>query len=246
MRANQKIETRNSNLVSALLCGLGIPALAVLCALCVSAFSASVPPPLVSSKKPTAAGGSGGTIGPVSVAANADDGEIWTTFFWSDGEDVDGAGKMYFAGANEVWCFYRFVLPSGITSGATITSATLEINGINKVSWTDGTDDLVVTATDSGNASAPTTGGQRPSSDGGSTATTTAEVAWNNVTWSTSGFNSVSVATIIQELVNDNGGLSSSAGIVFWVAGTDNSEAHGELLEHSGTSPARLTIVWTP
>lgn len=194
------------------------------------------------------AAGGGGTIGPVSVAANGDDGEIWTTFFWSDGEDADGIGKMYLAASSPVYCFYRFILPSGISSGATITAATIEIWGEGNLSWENGVSDLEIKATDSGDAPAPTEGGHRLTEDGGSTAQCAAEVAWNNVTWTTDAFNtSPSITTIIQELVNDNGGFSAGEAIVIWVNGTTGAQAHGQLMEFAGeANTARLTITWTP
>lgn len=199
---------------------------------------------------PSAGGGGGGTIGPISVAANGDDGIIIAgSGFYSAGEGADGNGYIGNGEGNDNIGFFRFILPSAIPSGATITSATIELQGTDQFAWVDGTDDLIIRATDSGNAAAPTTLGQRPSYLGGSTSTTTATVTWSNVTWATSGANtSPSFATVIQELVTDNGGLASSAGIVVWVNHNVNQHHYvaAELIEHSGSTPAKLTITWTP
>lgn len=197
------------------------------------------------------AGGGGGTIGPISVAANGDDGIIIapTSGFYSAGEGADGNGYIGNGEGNDNLAFFRFILPSAIPSGATITSATIQLQGTDQFAWVNGTDDLIIRATDSGNAAAPTTLGQRPSYLGGSTSTTTATVTWSNVTWATSGANtSPSFATVIQELVTDNGGLASSAAIVVWVNHNVNQHHYVavELIEHSGSTPAKLTITWTP
>jgi hypothetical protein len=193
--------------------------------------------------QPVAVGGSG-TIGPVSIAADADDGEIWSTFIWSTGEDDNGVGKIYYSGANYVWCYYRFVLPSAIPSGATITSATMDLWGEGSSSWSNGSDDLKIRCSDSANASAPASAGARPSLDGGSQATTTATVDWLNVTWTLNDWNTTpSLVSMIQELVDDNGGLASGAGIVLWVAGDSNHEVHTQLREFVGEdNVAKLTI----
>lgn len=194
-----------------------------------------------------ATSGGGGTIGPISVANDAGDGEIFDTFFWSDGENNDGIGHVAFFGGLGIWNFFRFVLPSSIANGATITSATIELWGEGNSGWVNGESDLVVVATDSANASAPTTAGQRPTSDGGSTTLTTASVAWNNVTWTTDAWNSTTVTTLIQELVNDNSGLASGAGIVLWVRGVSSPEAFIQLNEFVGeANVAKLTIVVAP
>ena len=105
-------------------------------------------------------------------------------------------------------------------------------------------------ATASANASAPTTASERPTSFGGSTATTDTTIAWNNVTWNTSGWNTSSnLKSLIQELVDDNGGLASGAGIVLWVKTSTQLGGNyicTELNEHSGSNPAKLTIEYTP
>lgn len=196
-------------------------------------------------------GGGGGTIGPISIAADADDGDInETPELASNGDNGDGHGWFGSVSTSTAWVYLRFILPSGISSGATITSATLTVFGRDQFSWVNGTDDIQIRATDSANASAPTTGTHRPSAiSGGSTSTTTAVAAWNNVTWNTSGTNTSSdISSVIQELVTDNGGLSSSAGIVLWINTTATSHyAALELNERAGSANvATLTITWTP
>ena len=196
---------------------------------------------------PSGTGLSGTTIGPISVAADADDGLIIsTTSFLSSGSLADGLGDI---GSGDHAGFFRFVLPSSIPSGATIISATLELTGLGTVSWVNGTDDLTVSATASANASAPTTAAATSADFGGSTAVTTAHALWDNVTWNTSGTNTFTgLAPVIQELVTTYGGLSSSAGIVLWVAGHNTFNAvQEELNEKTGSANvAKLTIVYSP
>jgi hypothetical protein len=201
---------------------------------------------LATATKPIASTGGSGTIGPISIAADGDDGEVWSSFFWDDGENNDGVGVISFGGANYVWGFFRFVLPSAIPSGSTITDSRLELWGESSVGWINGASDLRVYCNDSANAAAPTAGGDRPSLDGGSTSTTTASVNWNDVTWTLNAWNeSPSLATMIQELVTDNGGLSSGAGIVLWVACTTTAQALTQLREFVGEdNVARLTITY--
>lgn len=195
----------------------------------------------------------GATIGPIDVAANGDDGQIKSSpeEFHDDGENDDGVGWFGDVGSTRQFVFLRFVLPSGIPSGATISSATLEAYGRDQFNWDNGVDDIDIFATDSANASAPTTAGQRPNDgSGGSTAVTTAVASWDNVTWNTAGYNtSSSIASVIQELVDDNAGLASGAGIVLWLRiDQSNPGSHYaalELLEHAGINPSRLTITWT-
>ncbi len=191
------------------------------------------------------------TIGPISVAADADDAEIYHNgsgwFFSSSGNSSDGLGWSGdgFTDTYSQIVFFRFVLPSAIPFGATINSATIDLRGRSSFSW-DATDDLQITATDSASAGAPTTAGERMVAAGGSTAVTTAVASWNNITWSTAGYNtSASIASVIQELVNDNNGLASGAGIVIWVNETNQISSYvaAELNEYAGSAEvAKLTI----
>lgn len=191
------------------------------------------------------ASGGGGTIGPVAIAANGDNGCIAGSNF-TGGVDNDQAYMGRADSAAQVG-FYRFVLPSAIPNGSTISSATMVFQGTDQFQWDQGVDDLTIRATDSGNAAAPTVAGERLTIDGGSTVPTTAVVTWSNITWNTAGDNtSADIASVIQELVTDNSGLASGAGIVLWVRGTINLDhyAAAALLAFGG-NPTRLNITFT-
>lgn len=188
----------------------------------------------------------------LTIATDADDGTMgdtgaWT--FYSAGEGADGDGYFGSNAGKNYWLFARFVLSSAIPNGVTVTNAILSMQGVAEFSWADGSDDLTVQATDSANAAAPTLISQRPSGDGGSTTLTSTSIAWNNVTWAEAGNNnSPQLATLIQELVTDNGGLASSAGIVLWVAGDETgqngSQPAAELREHVSNNVMQLVIQW--
>jgi hypothetical protein len=203
---------------------------------------------------PQPAGGGGGpvTIGPISVAAAADDGVVYGNSRDSAGWGSDGAGNFGEYGSDPSYVYVRFVLPSAIPPGATITAATVTLYGTSPrvETWTDGTDDAVIEVQNSANASAPSAGSERPTTGGGS-GSVLSPIAWTDLTWTNGGTNtSPSLVTPIQSLVTTNGGLASSAGIVIWLSGNlANPGDHSvdvNLYEYSGGTPATLTITYTP
>jgi hypothetical protein len=162
------------------------------------------------------------TVGPISIAAESDDGQISTgwTFYDTGG---DGDGILWAGDQGGVCCysFLRFVLGTAIPSGSTIDSATLDLYGRGTYIWSDGADDLYITASDADSPSAPSVLGTRPSESGGSVTTTTADVLWANISWVNPGWNtSPDIKSIIQELA-DSGYLNGTTkSIIFWLRKT--------------------------
>jgi hypothetical protein len=193
------------------------------------------------------------TLGPISIASNGDDGQISyegspspTWQFFTGGSDSDGIGAVgATSGNNPCYGFFRFQVPSTIPTGATFTSSTvLELYCIGIDGWVNGSDDLTIVATKGDNADAPSTATTRPSASGGNITVTTSSVAWNNITWSTTAYNtSPSIASIIQEL-HDAYGLAAGDYVTIWVYGSVNGHVAGIHLYEIGSYPARLTIVY--
>ena len=191
-------------------------------------------------------GSSSVSLGPISVAAGADDAEIWGTNFYDNGESADFEGWIGTSSTPQ-WVFLRFILPSAIPAGSTITAASVDVFSSAVSFWNNSTSDINLRATDVANASAPTTAAQRPVSDGGSTATTAAIVTWSNVTMGDSAYHtSADISSIIQELVNDNSGLANGAGIVIWLREANGlgEYANIRLVGHATPKPAKLNITY--
>lgn len=202
------------------------------------------------------------TIGPISIAADTDDGEIgWTGggwLFYQSGE----TGNVAYIGDydnDDVWAFFRFILPSAVPAGATFDTAQckLELYGKDAWNWVDGTSDLIVYATDGNNPAAPTGTANRPSGNGGDTTLTTSFAQVDNVTWSTAGYNSLigaganTIAAILDEL-HTSYTLDSGDAIVIWVKGNNayagaatGRQVGVEDYSHADSNPAKLTIVYT-
>jgi len=189
------------------------------------------------------------TIGPIAISTNNDDGELYT---------VDGGGTLYSGEGNEIWMgdwgagyptygFFRSTLPAAIPSGATINSGTiLRIYGASGPSWDSGSDCLEVMGEQSPDA--PQASGTAPPT---LTATVIRWPASGGLTWLIGGsYNEVDIAPIIQELVDDYGGLASGAHIQIWVRGkSTNGEFHNVTgVDYNYGNPSyysTLTIVYT-
>lgn len=189
-----------------------------------------------------------GNIGPISVSADANDGQVGgpSALYYGSGENSDGVGWAgYFSGSLQ-YVFFSFTLSAAIPAGTSVTNAIVEIYGRDQDTWDNGVDDLRISLTDAADAPVISTYAARPAEAGGSTTITTV-VSWDNVTWNTAGFNtSANISSIINELVTDYSGLANGAKIGVWVRGVSPT-AHFigvELNEHSGSNPARLTIQW--
>jgi hypothetical protein len=182
-----------------------------------------------------------------TIAAHADDIQIYYSGGWSTAD----SSTIWFGrgGGYGQPVALRFTLDAAIPAGATIDSADLKMYGDNA----DAVDDLWVYVTESGDGAQVTLASQRPAwIDTGSTTTypTTDEGAgaihWVG-TWTLAAWNTVSITSLIQYLVNTYGGLASGAHIVAWVVG-DNAYSNVEsgLFSYGGTYKATLTINYTP
>ncbi len=181
------------------------------------------------------------TIGPIFIAANGDDGNIYNGSLYPNGDDGSnawiGGDSAYYQ-----WGFFRFTLSAAIPSGATINAGTkIALYGVDSYSWGTG-DYLTIYATNSSDASQPSTGGEP-------TPLTTASVRWpasGDLTWPTGQYNERDIVSIIQELVDDYGGLSSGAHILIWIRGEkSNSWLAAEDYNSSNNNLAKLTIEYT-
>jgi hypothetical protein len=190
-------------------------------------------------------------IGPISIAAGADDGEFYQYGGWNW---VNDSTTPYMGDSDDVnyWGYFTFTLPSAIPSGATIDAGTkIEIYGLDIYNWTTG-DALQIYVEQSSNAPAIDGVEDRPTGDGGGTTLGASSVRWpvsGDLTWTYPGWNEREIISLIQELVDDYGGLASGAKIRIWVtkaSGTDTDDQVGwESLENAGSNPAKLTIVYT-
>jgi hypothetical protein len=185
----------------------------------------------------------------VAVADNTDDGTFQYGAVWvysSLGQDNEAIGWAGGANSNYSWAFVRFTVPTAILSTATVSSATLRLYGYGNWLWTQGTDDLFISATDANNPAAPTTAGERPSTDGGSTTLTTENVAWSDVSWVNNWNASVDISTILQELVTSDYLSTAGDNVIIWVRGTTttNHAVGFYLKEHAIAHPAELSITW--
>lgn len=190
------------------------------------------------------------TIGPISIAANGNDGTYrYTAGAWTlESAGEGGAGVGYFGSASSLpyFLFLRFQLPSAIAGGTTIDAATIALEGLDSWDWVNGTDDLTIYATQSADAPAPADGDDYLNVEfGGTTPAAATSVVWSNITWNTSGTNTTpDIKSIIQELVNDYSGLAQNAHICVWFTGGTNGDHQvaAALLEHATGAPAALTI----
>lgn len=195
------------------------------------------------------------TLGPYAPAANNDD---WCNYYdasWQHASDFGGFLAAGRTNNNRVWMGMRFALGAAIPSGATINSATLSVHTYAPTTW-GANDYLRIYATQSADAPQVTAASARPDLDSGST-----ELAAANVRWPASGgwapgeeswSDSPSIASIIQELVDDYGGLASGAHIVLWIAhgdggGSGSPDNQYAIHDYEGGSSTRptLTIVYT-
>lgn len=135
------------------------------------------------------------------VTANADDIVINNTGFFSNSIDMivgDNSASDY-----DYKGYVRFQLPKAIPSGATITNFTLELR-MYKVG---GSTTIRIYADQSSNSAAPTTAATYNSKT-----KTTAYVDWTpTLTGSYAWYTSVDLSSVLQELVDDYGGLASGA-----------------------------------
>lgn len=186
------------------------------------------------------------TIGPIIIAANGDDG-----FEDSSGTGNSTGNQVGPVDQSNEWAYFRF---TGITipSGATITSAYITF-GFDSSGQDE--PDLTIFGVDASNPSAPSWGGSTPISG---LTPTTATVDWASTNLGSgnappvSDFNTPSLVTIVQELV-DSYSYSSSA-MAFFTRLRTGATADGsrdfsviglDNATYGAASAARLTITYT-
>lgn len=178
----------------------------------------------------------------MTVAASADDAHEDSTGanFSSTATGVNCTSHTSPGTANRAYNGgFRFVLSAAIPSGTTIDAGYVTISAVstalddaNVNIWGEQSSDAVNFSTNA---------------DVTSRTTTTASVQWSADALGTSPVNSPSIVAILQELVNDYGGLALGAAIVIIFKGrTDavkNFQAMAE--DHASGAPAVLHIEFT-
>lgn len=174
------------------------------------------------------------TIGPVAIAASADDAsELATTVVSITANPLancDTAG---------VWNAWRFVLPASIPANAVITSAKLTLQ------FTSSTlDEPEVTI--SGLDVATPAVFAAVNADISGRARTTATVNWSNTNAGTSDVDTSDISAIVQELVNSYSyGVGAIMGFVFTTtSGSATRDTSVRSYDNSTTLCCRLTITY--
>jgi hypothetical protein len=148
--------------------------------------------------------------------------------------------------------FFRFTLPQEIPSGATITSSAVQLYGASTNSWDPAVDALRIYAQKSADSSQFDAINDYPGDVGG-TVLSSAHTRWpaaGGLTWSHNAYNSsVSLNTIIQELVDGYGGLAAGSHIQILVTkdnfdGGDSAVAITDYANAHGTNTAKLDITF--
>lgn len=188
----------------------------------------------------------------LTITNDNDDGEIWTAgpLFDYNGE----FGTILYSGVYQntpLFTFVRFALTKAIPAGATVTSATLNVRGVDFYGWHALAFYLKIQANDSADAAQVTSINDYPG--GSSGFAFTSNVNWPTAgyldSWNSSGMNaSPDLKSIIQFLVNKYGGLASGAHVQLWLY-SDQSGIDAEAGFADYGAPdfnTTLDINWTP
>lgn len=195
-------------------------------------------------------------MGPLYITANEDDigisGDAELYLFVSgEGGGVAWMGD-YPSGYNYTGAF-RFALSGALSSSAEVSDATLKVYGKDAWNWNGSSDALVVYGEQSSNAAQVSTEANHPW-DGSSPRTlATNSVRWptsGGLSWNTSGWNTTpSLASIINELIDDYSGLASGAHIQLWTGMASGSghqrEVGYEDYSHTDTHHSELSITYS-
>lgn len=187
----------------------------------------------------------------LSITTNNDDGEIWTDgpLFEYDGE----FGTTDYAGVYQntpVFTFLRFQLTKAIPAGATITSSSLSVRGVDVFGWHAFAFYIQVKANDSADAAQVVSINDAPG--GSSGFAFTSSVNWPTagyLVWDGAGMNTTpDLKSIIQFLVNKYGGLAAGAHIQLWLYSDQAGIDHEGGIADYGTPDfnTSLEINWTP
>ncbi len=160
------------------------------------------------------------------IGTDADDGAIDGSggigYQWEPSGESGNLGYMgEYVANNRYYGYFRFVLDQDIPSGATIDSATIDIYGHERWLWEVASDALRIWGHDSADAPLVNNKNDYPG-DAGGTTLTDASTRWplsGGLNWNDAGWNtSPDFKAIIQELVDDNGGLTENHHIQLWIA----------------------------
>lgn len=186
------------------------------------------------------------------LASAVDDGEICREYGPNPWLPNGEGGELYMGHGNTdpTWGFHRFALSQAIPQGAVISQATLELYGVTTWNWSPG-EALEIRAEQAADAQVVTSEADEPFQPKGRTVTL-ATVRWpasGGLAWTINGYNSsTNLASVLQDVVNTQGGLAQGAHVQLWVRGAQTSvgEVASPAYGTPGFKPARLTISWTP
>ncbi len=184
------------------------------------------------------------TVGPLSIAANGDDGSTW----WANLNST--TGEM---GTQDNFAFVRFAIPAGLSANATILDATLRLNGQGQRWWTGPDRRILIRLEDSSNAPAVTTSQNKPTGSQARALLSTS-VRWpstGDLEWAVGGPNTTpSLAPLLQALVARRGGLAPGAYVQFWlyndVASNDVGSLYFTDFNSGNGKSAQLSITYAP
>ena len=183
------------------------------------------------------------------LADKVDDGEVDANGWMPDGES--GFICMGYWGSGSTWGYHRFALTQAIPAGAQVKAAVLELFGHDTQQWDTATEALEIRAEKTADALEVTSSTKQPFIPGGPPVTVTAArwPASGGLAWTVGGYNSSSdLSSVLQEVVNAQGGLAQGAHVQLWVRGAQITD--GEVTSYAygtpGFKPARLTITWSP
>ncbi len=187
----------------------------------------------------------------LSITDDADDGEVIVAgterAVYIDGENgdqIDYAGQW--SGA-PTWAFVRYAVPGAIPPGARVLDARLRVSGLAAAGLVTTDDGLAITGERSADAPAITARDDVPGGLNGRVGTT-AVVRWPALgNWAIGDDISPDLSPIVQELVDQPGGLASRAHVVLWLDAADYAQ-DGEVSFQDTTQTVAgptLTITWS-
>jgi len=210
-----------------------------------------------------AAEGAGDTLKPtpdlpcfqqqLTIAGPGDDGEIDNGVLLPSGEPPICTGYWIpRTTGHHVWGYFRFGLSKAIPKGATLTGATLALQGsaADCGGWNASTQALEVKLEDSADAPVVSAGKDEPLTGTGRTLIAGA-VRWptlGGLTWQTAGMNtSPSLASLLQSLVAKST-LASGSHVQLWIHGAQVTSGEVGVVDYQQpgflSNPTRLTIAW--
>jgi len=180
------------------------------------------------------------------VAGPSDDGEVGDNFWFVNGESA-GIFIGYY-GAGSEWGYFRFALAQAIPKGATVTAATLSLQGRNTAYWDPSSHALQVSLEDSADAP-PVTGAANAPFSGTGRPVVSGVLRWpatGGLTWLIGQPNlSPSLAPLLQQLVGKTA-LPAGSHLQLWVRGAQSLAvdvcAHDYVHADYSINPTRLAL----